>query len=248
MNKVILVVTGNEAETFVGVEDVRGRTPLHIAGGKGFVQVVRTLFKAGADPLRLTRDGRTPLFYAAERNHVRCAEYLLDAMQSSIQTSDAMQAMSKVKLQIKNILYEQRWWEDDKHLDAMKALQADRRRLSAKIARTFDCENSASVNSPRQQFSDFVDMAAAKSGKTALYVACERGNKAVVRLLLARGACADSPCHIASLNGEEVTIMTPAAIAGAKKKFDIVRILERHANDAWGGSLARLFDEEGAQQ
>ena len=40
--------------------------------------------------------------------------------------------------------------------------------------------------------------------------------------------------------------MTPAAIAGAKK-FDIVRILERHANDAWGGSL-ELFDEEGAQQ
>eukprot|EP00949_MAST-11_sp_MAST-11-sp1_P003915 g3915.t1 len=236
------------SKDIVDVEDVRGRTALHIAGGKGFVQVVRTLFKAGADPLRLTRDGRTPLFYAAERNHVRCAEYLLDAMQSSIQTSDAMQAMSEVKLQIKNILYEQRWWEDDKHLDAMKALQADRRRLSAKIARTFDCETSASANSPRQQFSDFVDMAAAKSGKTALYVACERGNKAVVRLLLARGACADSPCHIASLNGEEATIMTPAAIAGAKKKFDIVRILERHANDAWGGSLARLFDEEGAQQ
>ena len=60
----------------VNMEQAGGYTPLHQAAAGGLVELTGILLDAGADPLCLCHQGKTPADYARERNHQAVLEQL----------------------------------------------------------------------------------------------------------------------------------------------------------------------------
>lgn len=66
----------------VNATDFNGDTPLHDAAAHGHEEVCKILLEAGANPLRINRDGLDPLTTAREANYLPVAEILLKAVNS----------------------------------------------------------------------------------------------------------------------------------------------------------------------
>jgi ankyrin repeat protein len=78
-----------------GTEDVKNwritRTPLSLAAGKGYAEVVQLLIKEGRlDPDETDKNGRTPLSWAASRGHKGVVKLLIARDDVDIDSKDNM--------------------------------------------------------------------------------------------------------------------------------------------------------------
>ena len=60
------------------VRDAKGRTPMHLAAGRGRAAVLEFLWSKSADMDAEDAEGRTPLHLAAVNGHVECVRVLVD--------------------------------------------------------------------------------------------------------------------------------------------------------------------------
>ncbi|MEK6236654.1 MAG: ankyrin repeat domain-containing protein, partial [Planctomycetales bacterium] len=60
-----------------------GRTALHVAAEKGYLDIVKKLLEEGADPDGKTTDGSTPLLLAAKGGHKEVVDWLLKAQKAA---------------------------------------------------------------------------------------------------------------------------------------------------------------------
>jgi len=86
---IVLTLLDDRYKADVTKSDDGGRTALHWAASRGFVDVAKSLLKAGADTNAADDDGRTALHHAAYEGHTAVAELLLDH-EADFRSTDSM--------------------------------------------------------------------------------------------------------------------------------------------------------------
>lgn len=225
----LLIVYGAD----VDAPDVVGRTPLYLAAQRGDVRLVKLFLANGANPGQRDRHGRTPLHAAAWEGNWGPVQLLIgDKVDINAQDSNGFTALHvaaeaghdrMVKLLLERgadplILNNDRF--SALHLaDArgrekvMAALQPFAEEAFREALETGDSEKAKSL------LDDYPPLAkAAIHRMTPLHLAARKGNKAIVELLLARGA------NVAAMGGAFYK-RTPLHDAAANGHRDVARLL-----------------------
>ncbi|KAK6135782.1 hypothetical protein DH2020_030477 [Rehmannia glutinosa] len=187
-----------EVEKLVGAgvecRDKEGRTPLHLAAGKGHLGSAKVLVSAGANVDARSKDGRTALFRAAANGDRRMVEMLLGAGADPT-IGDVDHCRSAIDVA-----------RDKGHMDVLKVLERGESVLHAARRGELDVLESLLEKGAAMNFCD-------QYGLTALHVAAIKGNKDVVMMLVEFGAvveCRDSeghtPLHLAVEGGSVETV------------------------------------------
>ena len=72
-----------EAAVYLDPRDANGWTPLFFAASNGFLDAVKLLLSAGADPRAKDNEGKTILFHAAQGSHKQTVSFLLEIPEHS---------------------------------------------------------------------------------------------------------------------------------------------------------------------
>ncbi|XP_016103224.1 ankyrin-2 isoform X1 [Sinocyclocheilus grahami] len=191
----------------------KGNTALHIACLAGQKEVAKLLVKRGADVNSqsqlygagmLLQNGFTPLYMAAQENHLDVVRYLLENDgNQSIATEDGFTplaiALQQGHNQVVSLLLE----HDTKGKVRLPALHIAARKDDTKSAALLlQNDHNADVQSK------MMVNRTTESGFTPLHIAAHYGNVNVATLLLNRGAAVDftarngiTPLHVASKRG-----------------------------------------------
>ena len=86
-----------EAGTNTEKEDIVGHTALHFAARAGEQAAVEMLLEAAADPLKVTRGGKSALDFATENGHVETALLLQVACKDRSENDTRLRMMSEVE-------------------------------------------------------------------------------------------------------------------------------------------------------
>uniref|UniRef100_A0A8C9YP61 Ankyrin 2 n=1 Tax=Sander lucioperca TaxID=283035 RepID=A0A8C9YP61_SANLU len=192
----------------------KGNTALHISSLAGQAEVVKILVKRGADinsqsQVKLSLcladwNGFTPLYMAAQENHMDVVRYLLEnGGNQSTATEDGFTplaiALQQGHNQVVSVLLE----NDTKGKVRLPALHIAARKDDTKSAALLlQNDHNADVQSK------MMVNRTTESGFTPLHIAAHYGNVNVATLLLNRGAAVDftarngiTPLHVASKRG-----------------------------------------------
>jgi len=195
---VIKVLAGNGSD--LAAEDFKGRQPLLVATGEGHKDTVEILLQHGADPNAADDAGYTALHIAAELGHRDLIRPLIyhrgdTNLRNNNGKTPSDLAMANEDRRTSSLLRTNMTADFDRALK-----QGDVEKVERMVS-----ANRALVN--RRQ-----------SGQTALYMACETGNKQLVEVLLGYGA------NIA-LSESVRNKPAPLHAAAQKGRLDIVQLL-----------------------
>lgn len=74
-----------------------GRTPLHLAAGSGYLEVVNRLLEMKVNATERRNDGWTPLHSAAENGHLEVVNQLLEMKANATErTNDRRRLMARI--------------------------------------------------------------------------------------------------------------------------------------------------------
>ncbi|KAL5568822.1 hypothetical protein UlMin_025397 [Ulmus minor] len=168
--------------------DREGRTPLHVAAGKGNIRCVKVLVESGADKDAKSRDGRTALYRAAASGDRSMVEMLLEMGADPTVASDRGRTPVEVA-------------RDKGHTKVAEMLERGEAVLMA--ARRGDSNYLESLlrTGANLNFQD-------QYGLTALHAAAIKGHKEVILMLIEFGMDLESqdneghaPLHLAVVGG-----------------------------------------------
>ncbi|XP_051138215.1 protein VAPYRIN-like [Andrographis paniculata] len=169
--------------------DKDGRTPLHLAAGKGHLESAKALVAAAANVDARSKDGRTALYRAAANGDCGMVEMLLEAGADPT-IGDVDQCRSAIDVA-----------RDKRHINVVKILERGEAVLEAARRGELRQLESMLEKGAATNLSD-------EYGWTALHVAAIKGNKNVVMSLIEFGAdmeCRDieghTPLHLAVEGG-----------------------------------------------
>ncbi|KAH6762808.1 hypothetical protein C2S52_020241 [Perilla frutescens var. hirtella] len=220
----------NDEREGVECRDNEGRTPLHLAAGKGHLRSAMVLVSAGANVDARSKDGRTALYRAAANGDRPVVEMLLGAGADPT-IGDVDHCRSAIGVA-----------RDKGHKDIVQVLERGEAVLHAARRGELDALESLLEKGANINFCD-------QHGLTALHVAAIKGNKDVVMMLVEFGASVEwqdaeghTPLHLAVEGGSIETVevlicrgsnvnartkkgTTPLSISKLMEYEDITKIL-----------------------
>ncbi|CAE8718637.1 unnamed protein product [Polarella glacialis] len=84
--EMVRLLLERRAEVDARAMNWKGETPVHYSCKYGHTRVLGLLLRFGANPAIRTQEGRTPLDYASEKEHLGCMELLMHSALSSCLT------------------------------------------------------------------------------------------------------------------------------------------------------------------
>ncbi|KAG9333990.1 hypothetical protein JZ751_009306 [Albula glossodonta] len=244
----------------INTPDNFGRTCLHAAASGGNVECLNLLLSSGADLSRKDKFGRTPLHYAAANGNSACLVTLVSA------GAEVNQPDSKGCTPLHYAAAAQAFRRVDKHYAGSQQSEEERAKETF-ICLEYLLDNGADPSVRNIKGYSAVHYAAAHgnkqnleltlvsldvrdgAGRTALYLAAQRGHCQCVEVLLAHGASCLlkearrkwTPLHVAGTN------QTPLMLAVLGSHTDCVHLLlEKGATADAGDKRGRTALHRGA--
>ncbi|KAL5258380.1 hypothetical protein ACHWQZ_G009025 [Mnemiopsis leidyi] len=203
-----------EKKVDVNIQDSEGQTALHLAAGRGDLQVIKYLWEKGADVNIQDSRGEAALHRAADRGHLQVIKYLWEkGADVNIQDSEGMTALHRAvnsgHLQVFKYLLEKGADVNIQNSEGKTALHRAVFRRDLQVI-DFLLEKEADVNIQDSE------------GKTALHMAARDGSLHVFKYLLEKGA------DVNIQDGRGWTVLHLAAVEG---HFHVVICLAIHGGD-----------------
>ncbi|KAK3933560.1 ankyrin repeat-containing domain protein [Diplogelasinospora grovesii] len=188
-------------------------TALAEAASRGHNRIVQLLLEAGADTESRSRHVWTPLMHAAYRGDIECVNLLLSEGGAAAATASGS-ARDKTPMLLACA---------QGSLEVVKRLVEAGCDIEPDWAKPAYNRSQVDDNEDQAETTKFVVERAYQVGWTPLMLACQSGSKAIVKLLLGKGA---------SMAPRSPMFKTALEIAGENGRTDIVKLLKQRTGHA----------------